>query len=584
MATSAKSTALAAFIHSRGGHVHAQLELCGRLDKQHGVFAMGTIARGELLLRLPRAAVICACDDGAECDWMPRAARAVSPMVRTALYLMREQALGERSEWAPYLATLPAEYDTLEHWAQEDLEALRGTSVYDELSGLRDASGSLVGPAQVLWSKELLPLVSAHAELWPDASLGAFLRACAAVRTRGFYDTAADGGAAGPYLLPAVDMLNHARTRQATSLTVERVGARARAGGGGGRGAAGTAGSSVGGGRCDEPRGDGNSDGTAEQEEEEGEGEGEEEELIFSMEAERALAAGEEAVHTYDHFTDAQLLLTYGFVSARGEGALPTTARLPLPLLATAARATAQARRKPRFRAALPWDPCEAWAAKEAACAALLAPYDGAVGVSRAEPLPDALLTAAVLLLMPRDDFEAFVGGEHGGGGGGGEGGGGEGGGGEGGGGEGEREGGGGGDEGEAAVATRVPLLDSSVLEGEPLLAGLVTQAIVAAVDAAEARYAAADDAPACTAAVDGGSAAPSAAAEGARARRVAMAQTLVGAELAALHATRRAALRLLLDGEEDGEEDSGEEGEEGEEEEEEGEEEVPAAKQARHR
>ena len=44
--------------------------------------------------------------------------------------------------------------------------------------------------------------------------------------------------------------------------------------------------------------------------------------LLFSMDAERDLARGEEALHTYDVFSDAQLLLTYGFVSGRGEAAL----------------------------------------------------------------------------------------------------------------------------------------------------------------------------------------------------------------------------------------------------------------------
>ena len=64
-------------------------------------------------------------------------------------------------------------------------------------------------------------MVAAHEQLWPDASLGGFLHACAAVRTRGFFDAAAGGG--GPYMLPAIDMLNHARDGTATSLSVERI-------------------------------------------------------------------------------------------------------------------------------------------------------------------------------------------------------------------------------------------------------------------------------------------------------------------------------------------------------------------------
>ena len=74
----------------------------------------------------------------------------------------------------------PASYDTLEHWSQEELAALRGTSVYEELSGLRDASGSLVGPAAVMWDKVVAPIVAAAPEHWPSATLDSFLCACAA--------------------------------------------------------------------------------------------------------------------------------------------------------------------------------------------------------------------------------------------------------------------------------------------------------------------------------------------------------------------------------------------------------------------
>ena len=303
-----ESERLASFIRSRGGLVHARLELFGRSSdsRERGVFAVGPICQGEPLLRLPRAAVLCACENGPECTWMPEAARAMSATLRTSLFLMREQALGERSAWAAYLCALPESYDTLENWSLDELEALRGTSVYDELSGLRDASGSLVGAVQVVWSKEVLPLVTSHPELWPDATLGAFLRACAAVRTRGFFDSAAggEGGCVGPYLLPAIDMLNHARAGQATSLVVER-----RGGGEGDEGGEGG-------------EGDEGGEGGEGEQSEQGAEQGGASSLLFSMDAERDLARGEEALHTYDVFSDAQLLLTYGFVSGRGEVAL----------------------------------------------------------------------------------------------------------------------------------------------------------------------------------------------------------------------------------------------------------------------
>ena len=86
-------------------------------------------------------------------------------------------------------------------------------------------------------------------------------------------------------------------------------------------------------------------------------------------------------LHTYDVFSDAQLLLTYGFVSARGEAALPSTVLLPLATFIAAARVVAVlAAGGGGSGRALPWAACEGWEAKVAACTRLLAPYGGTIG------------------------------------------------------------------------------------------------------------------------------------------------------------------------------------------------------------
>ena len=197
----------------------------------------------------------------------------------------------------------------------------------------------------------------------------------------------------------------------------------------------------------------------------------------------------------------------------------------------------------------LPWDPSEGAERKAASCQKLLAAHNGQVGVSAVEPLPDALVTVALLMLLPASDFDELLSEEEGG---------------------------------------RVPLLDSSALEGEPLLAAACVEAIVAAVSTAEKRYPSPSS-----------SEAPSdAGAEGTRvlSARAAMARALCDAELGALQATRQAAMRLLvrigLGEEEEGEEEDDEEGEEEddddlEDDEEEGEddddeEEAPAAKRSK--
>ena len=200
---SVETERLASFLRSRGAVVHEDLEFFARrASGVRGVFAVAPITRGTLLLRLPRSAVLAACDtDGDGSDWMPEAANDVSPILRTSLYLLRERALDATSAWAPYLETVPEAYDTLENWSPVEIERLRGTAVYDHLAGLRDASGDLVGAARLVYDKQIGRVVREHPDLWPDPSLGAFLRACAAVRTRGFHDAGAAG--CGPYMLPA---------------------------------------------------------------------------------------------------------------------------------------------------------------------------------------------------------------------------------------------------------------------------------------------------------------------------------------------------------------------------------------------
>ena len=120
--------------------------------------------------------MIAVCDDDGIPEWMPTAAASLSPVLRTALFLMHEESLGEASKWSPYLLSLPKAYDTLEHWTADELAELTGTCLHDELSKLRDSTGDLVGPVRVLGEKSVAPLVKSSPDLWPDASLEAFLR------------------------------------------------------------------------------------------------------------------------------------------------------------------------------------------------------------------------------------------------------------------------------------------------------------------------------------------------------------------------------------------------------------------------
>ena len=95
-------------------------------------------------------------------------------------------------------------------------------------------------------------------------------------------------------------------------------------------------------------------------------------------------------------------------MSSGGEGALPSTARLPLPMPPCAC-AAARVGAKAKGRLPLPWDVTDGWDARVEACKRLLTPHGGVVGVSVTEPLPDELVTVAMLLLVPRDAFDEIL-------------------------------------------------------------------------------------------------------------------------------------------------------------------------------
>eukprot|EP00762_Andalucia_godoyi_P008590 ANDGO_04574.mRNA.1 [Fructose-bisphosphate aldolase]-lysine N-methyltransferase len=55
--------------------------------------------------------------------------RGLTPQYKLALILLNEAAKGEKSFWAPYIATFPAEYDTSIYFSEEQLEELKGSNL-----------------------------------------------------------------------------------------------------------------------------------------------------------------------------------------------------------------------------------------------------------------------------------------------------------------------------------------------------------------------------------------------------------------------------------------------------------------------
>ncbi|GFR45203.1 hypothetical protein Agub_g6597 [Astrephomene gubernaculifera] len=479
----------ATWLRSRGGKVNQELDLFSVLESgDRGVVARRQIAEGELLLLLP---ITCALyiPTNEELAKNPAAFPpavhylreqhpGLSPFLATSLVLMSElaraatasseggaaaagAAAGGGSEWAPYLATLPADCpDCLLYWSSEEKEELAGTAI----------SESGPDPASDVFRRHVAPVLAARPDLWPGltqqqqpaaaaggkgvkaaaggedqgAGLRAFLRAAAMVQSRAFHLEAEnwvsgakevvselEGGGTQVFLLPGIDMINHSHNPVRRNARLDRLNVAQAAAAEllpGGEGAEGKE-----------------------------KGKGAAVEAYFVMRADKPIAAGEEVLHTYGNLSDAQLLQTYGFLDSqddfrttttaaatgssqepaeegKGKGKKGTKKQGKAAGKAGAAGADAGAAAggggyRNLYNAAL-----VAWSAVEEVCSGLLrsmdqkppaslqrakrdflaaagvlqpaAPQDTQFVLLAREPLPDELTTAVQVLLMTKEEFQ----------------------------------------------------------------------------------------------------------------------------------------------------------------------------------
>jgi hypothetical protein len=271
--------ALANRIWQDGGEIHPSLELREQSPGHRGVFCTQPIGVGETLIRLPSHLAVDgrhfprtydshAADNAAVGDstskQLPRAA---SPWLRC---LAAYYQASRRSEAKPYLQSLPETYETAAAWKTDEIDSfLAGTSTVGGSSIGWQADRALV---EERYHGQIRPyLVACQLLEGTDpsdlsAELEEFQRASQCLSTRGFHlekkeEDATFNDYTGPFLLPAVDLLNHA----------------------------------VGDKKC-----------TTLQRDVEGN---------FSMQTERSITAGEEVLHSYgDSLTACQCFQTFGFV------------------------------------------------------------------------------------------------------------------------------------------------------------------------------------------------------------------------------------------------------------------------------
>ena len=285
-------------VSAASGLVHPALEL--REDATttvvRGVFATRAIRQGEVLIRLPEASTVngrahpdryfaSTADNNVNND-----ERQASPWLRClAAYL--QAATSKTTTAAPYIASLPASYETLWQWSDTEIsDFLAGTSPPSSVASLADSWKLDRTALRQRYREQIRPYL-VHCGIMDDCQsrppptddcrssvfekeFQQFAEACQVLSTRGFHMEAnnkrtADPAASirtGPFLLPVIDLLNHAsQTTGRTCTTLQRQSA-------------------------------GGAD-------------------MFVMVAERHVSAGEEILHSYgDHLSSSQFLSSFGFV------------------------------------------------------------------------------------------------------------------------------------------------------------------------------------------------------------------------------------------------------------------------------
>lgn len=307
---------LVSWVNRNGGQVHADLELRDAASGLRGVFASKPIQKGETLIRLPvnlsvhgqdlpdEFRIPSGEDATAEKDTVNGSvsgrtsnARKASPWLRCLAAYLRLDTTSAANHHHPYLASLPRQYETLWHWSDDEttifLAGTRPPATTTSSEGwkidraaLRNRYGQQIRPYLVHCA-----IVADGAEhAFEETEFQQFAKACQVLSTRGFHmeppstkecnastidhvDPSLASSYSGPFLLPVMDLLNHAsKTTGRTCTTLQR----------------------------EQQQQQQQFDGGA---------------SFFVMVAERHVAAGEEILHSYgDSLSSSQFLASFGFV------------------------------------------------------------------------------------------------------------------------------------------------------------------------------------------------------------------------------------------------------------------------------
>ncbi|WVQ93945.1 hypothetical protein IAU59_001023 [Kwoniella sp. CBS 9459] len=157
------------FKRSGGWYDESLLGLQPFVGMGYGAVALGDVPEDAPLFHIPDTLILSSFNSELKSKLSTEEWEAIDRgWCRLILTMMYETQLGDQSRWSGYLSNMPIEFDTPMLWNEEERQELAGTDIQDRI-GKEDADNE--------YETYLLPVIKAHAELFPTASPHATLLA-----------------------------------------------------------------------------------------------------------------------------------------------------------------------------------------------------------------------------------------------------------------------------------------------------------------------------------------------------------------------------------------------------------------------
>ncbi|KAJ6282129.1 hypothetical protein J3E71DRAFT_198694 [Bipolaris maydis] len=152
------SRAFLDWLKHTGAQINPKIQLADlrAKDAGRGVAAKQDIAEHELLFSIPRSSILSVENSILSTEIPPTTFALLGPWLSLILVMLYEYHNGSASNWAPYFAVLPTDFDTLMFWTEDELTELQASAVVNKI-GKEGANEVFI--------EQLLPVIEEFADV-----------------------------------------------------------------------------------------------------------------------------------------------------------------------------------------------------------------------------------------------------------------------------------------------------------------------------------------------------------------------------------------------------------------------------------